>query len=83
MKKSDNSTAVYAIFLRWPDDNTLALGAPDPTFQTRATMLGFGQLPWTFSTTPGVGMFVNLPTVPFTKLPSTWAWTIKLEYLFN
>jgi len=81
MKKTENSTVVYATVLRWPDDNALALGAPAPKVLTTATMLGFGKLSWSTSVTPGVGMVINLPMVPFTKLPSLWAWTIKLENL--
>lgn len=40
-------------------------------------MLGYpGQFNWT--STGAKGMVVDVPAIPFTKLPTQWAWTFKL-----
>jgi len=67
---------VYAIVLSWPSNNQVVLTEPVPTSSSKVTMLGFGTLSWTKNTYGS--MTINMPTVPFTKLPSPYAWVLKL-----
>ncbi|CAB3985617.1 alpha-L-fucosidase-like isoform X1, partial [Paramuricea clavata] len=70
---------VYAIVLQWPRSNTLELMAPvaDPD-HTKVAMLGLNMdIEWKQGT-GGKGMVIQMPQVPVTKLPSDWAWVLKL-----
>jgi alpha-L-fucosidase len=70
---------VYAIVLQWPRSNTLELMAPvaDP-HHTKVAMLGLNMdIEWKQGT-GGKGMVIQMPQVPVTKLPSNWAWVLKL-----
>jgi alpha-L-fucosidase len=86
-KSPAGSVVVYAILLDWPGD-TLTLGAPVATPSTKVTMLGYKGLDATFEwTTTGVNnvnaMVIKIPPIPINKLPSLWAWVLKLESLSN
>ena len=80
MQKQDGVEIVYATVLQWPFDNKVILGAAKATSKTKVTMLGYGPLSWMATKS---NLMVYMPSVPFTKLPSIWAWTLKLEYLSN
>jgi len=58
----------------------LQLAAAKPTDQTKVTMLGYnGALP--FKPLKPQGLVVDFSSVQWTKLPTLWAWVLKLEYL--
>lgn len=80
-KKLESGTAVYAISLLWPKDNTLTLAAATATPQTTVSMLGYeGTLNWK-SLGPSGGIVVSIPQISVDQLPCQWAWVFKLEYL--
>ena len=71
--------AVYAILLKWPSSDELTLGAPITTEDTQVTMLGYeGKFVWKPASDKG-GMIVNMPGIPVNKLPSQWAWVLKIQ----
>jgi len=77
-KKED--TVVYAFVLNWPADNQLKLAAVKPTEQTKVSMLGYnGTL--TFKPLKPSGITVDFSSLQWTRLPTLWAWTLKLENL--
>uniref|UniRef100_A0A8C0CIJ8 Alpha-L-fucosidase n=1 Tax=Balaenoptera musculus TaxID=9771 RepID=A0A8C0CIJ8_BALMU len=74
---TSKGSAVYAIFLHWPEDGILSLKSPITTSTTEVTMLGIEKhLKW--SPNPGEGLLVYLPQLPPSALPTEFAWTVKL-----
>ncbi|BFZ06651.1 hypothetical protein BsWGS_09691 [Bradybaena similaris] len=72
---------VYAFVFNWPED-TLVLGAPVPSSQTQVTLLGYsGQ--FTFSQRSGGGVIINIPAIPYNKMPCDWLWVFKISNLQN
>ena len=70
---------MYAIVLEWPATTYLTLGAPVATEHTTVTMLGYeGKFDWKPASDKG-GIIVTVPAIPVNKLPSKWAWVLKLE----
>jgi len=88
---SDGKTVVYAIVLEWPATGSLLLGAPVPTSSTIITMLGLRSANTQFKWAGGVdfrtgdidAMTIEFPPIPINKLPSTYAWVLKMENLGN
>lgn len=77
-KKSESGTVVYAAVHDWPSQNVLTLGAPKATKDTKVTMLGYpGTFIWT-SHGNEQGLEVLFPFIPPNKLPSVWAWVLKI-----
>lgn len=67
---------VYAFVFTWPE-NTLVLGAPVPSATTQVTLLGFeGQ--FKFSQRSGGVIIINIPVIPFNKMPCDWLWVFKI-----
>jgi alpha-L-fucosidase len=80
LRYTSKDNVAYAIVLQWPADNTLELMAPlaDPAM-TKVTMLGLSvDIEWKQGA-GGKGVVVEMPRVPVTKLPSDWAWVLKLQ----
>lgn len=79
-KRSDGSTDVYAILLDWPETDVLFLGAASPSDQTTVSLLGYKgeQLKYGKS---GTGMKIQIPAIPFNKMPCEWAWVLKITNL--
>ncbi|KAL9983927.1 hypothetical protein ACROYT_G006173 [Oculina patagonica] len=76
---TSKADAVYAIVLEWPATDQLTLGAPMSSNYTQVTMLGYdGKFVWKPAGDKG-GMIVNFPAIAINKLPSKWAWVLKLE----
>uniref|UniRef100_H3APB6 Alpha-L-fucosidase n=1 Tax=Latimeria chalumnae TaxID=7897 RepID=H3APB6_LATCH len=75
---TSKESAVYAIFLQWPEDNSLKLVSPKTSPSTNVTMLGFSN-PLKWKPSPEKGMTIALPFLPPSTLPIQYAWTIKLE----
>lgn len=74
---TSRETAVYAIFLHWPENGILGLLSPVTTTTTQITMLGIQKdLKW--STDPEEGLLIYLPQLPLFTLPVEFGWTIKL-----
>ncbi|XP_014315795.1 tissue alpha-L-fucosidase isoform X3 [Myotis lucifugus] len=74
---TSKESAVYAIFLNWPENGVLSLKSPKTTSATQVTMLGIQKdLKW--STNPPGGLLVYLPQLPPSALPVEFAWTIKM-----
>lgn len=70
---------VYAIVLEWPSSDHLNLGAPVSTADTQVTMLGYdGKFLWEPAGEKG-GMVIVFPPIAVNKIPSKWAWVLKLE----
>jgi alpha-L-fucosidase len=72
----DSKGNVYAINLKWPDNNQLNLGSVKVTSTSKATLLGYGSVQMKGSTNgqtqimmPGLSLDTQL----------LWAWVIKLE----
>lgn len=73
------NTVVYAAILKWPKNNKLILGAPTTTSKTTISMLGYDG-PINFIPNQK-GLTIDLSTIPWQRLPTVWAWVLKLEYL--
>ncbi|XP_053377585.1 alpha-L-fucosidase-like isoform X4 [Mercenaria mercenaria] len=72
--------AVYAIVLKWPTSDSLYLASPTPTPSTRVTLLGYPTpISWQKSSTEGI--YLNVPVIPFNKMPCDYAWVFKMENL--
>ncbi|XP_067936579.1 alpha-L-fucosidase-like [Watersipora subatra] len=87
-KKSNSSSSgysVYAFVLEWPENNKLTLGAPIATPTTIISMLGYSGVNqyFEYSRSDGAGLVVNFPYIPPNKLPSFYAWVLKLDNLGN
>ncbi|KAK7491267.1 hypothetical protein BaRGS_00017538 [Batillaria attramentaria] len=82
-KKQTNGTSVYAILLKWPTGQSLTLGAPSVSSQTRVSLLGYSGAPFKFSGQTTQGVTITIPAIPFTSMPCQWAWVMKLENLAN
>ncbi|XP_033742172.1 alpha-L-fucosidase-like isoform X1 [Pecten maximus] len=79
-KKTVNGTDVYAIVLDWPKNNELTLGSPDVTADTVVHLVGYsGELSWMRGAKSGV--VVQIPDIPFNKMPCQWAWVFKFSNL--
>ena len=84
MKKSTTSESgqsVYAFLLKWPEDNTLTLGAPVTATNTRIQLLGV-QTNLKFVVV-GKTVQIALPYLPPGKLPNDVAWMLKFDNLKN
>jgi len=78
--QDQKNTIVYAHLLQWPQDDKFVLASPTATSQTTISLLGYaGTLP--FKATQDKGLEIDLSGVRWHKLPNTWAWTFKIEYL--
>ncbi|XP_043573744.1 tissue alpha-L-fucosidase-like [Chiloscyllium plagiosum] len=85
--QKENSTAVwytskgssiYAMFIKWPTDNTLKLESPISSSSTKVIMLGVpAPLKWKASSPKGILVFLS--SVSMFALPSEDGWTVKLE----
>lgn len=70
---------MYAIVLEWPTTDQLTLGAPISTEDIQINMLGYDEkFVWKPATKKG-GIIVTMPAIPVNKLPSKWAWVLKLR----
>jgi len=80
---SSNSSAVYAILLKWPADRKVVVKAPVLTESTRISLLGFsGQLQWVAP--PDGGILIDLSSVRFDRVDDGGAgWVFKLTNLAN
>ena len=75
--KNATDSSVYAIVLKWPDDNILTLGSVKTTSNSVVTLLGYDKVQWKTNTIMGQ-MEITMPPLPLdTNLK--WAWTFKLE----
>jgi alpha-L-fucosidase len=67
---------LYAVTFRWPDSH-LALPIPPPAPGTTVTLLGReGELEWRYEDN---ALIVDLSEIPFSGIPGSWAWTLKLS----
>ena len=83
MKKQESgNVSVYAITLKWPKGPQFQLGAPQPSPQTKVTLLGYPQ-PITWSWAQLAGLQINVPVIPFDEMPCQWAWVFRLDNLAN
>ncbi|XP_028369746.1 tissue alpha-L-fucosidase [Phyllostomus discolor] len=74
---TSEGAAVYAIFLKWPENGVLSLKSPQTTSSTQIIMLGIQEdLEW--SKSPHEDLLIHLPQLPPSALPSEFAWTIKM-----
>ncbi|OWF56521.1 alpha-L-fucosidase-like [Mizuhopecten yessoensis] len=77
------TTAVYAIVLEWPGNNTLSLQAPIPTPSTTVELLGYpGKFLKYIQGAMGT-MDILLPILNPVDMPSTDGWVIKMKNLKN
>ncbi|KAK3612245.1 hypothetical protein CHS0354_039526 [Potamilus streckersoni] len=81
-RNETDTLSVYAIILDWPTGDTLTLGAPVTSLATTVTLLGYPDM---FSWEPGSmgGITINIPSIPFNKIPCQWAWVFKFQGLKN
>ncbi|XP_064607689.1 alpha-L-fucosidase-like [Liolophura sinensis] len=79
-KNDVTQTFVYAIFLDWPEKDSLFLQDVAPNTQTRVTLLGYdGEFDWQPGTSGGIT--VEIPPIPANRMPCKWAWTLKFQNL--
>ncbi len=80
---SGNSSAVYAILLKWPADRKVVVRAPVLTESTQISLLGFtGSLQWVGP--PEGGILIDLNGVNFERVSDgNAAWVFKLTNLGN
>ena len=74
MNATDGS--VYAISLKWPDNNTLTLGSVMSSSNSIVTLLGYGKVQWKANTKGQ--MEITMPSLPLDS-DLMWAWTFKIE----
>ncbi|XP_023344127.1 alpha-L-fucosidase [Eurytemora carolleeae] len=75
-----SGTLVYGILLDWPLDRQVELGSPEPTANTKISILGSNTtISW--KAKEGGGLSLELP--PRDEISSNWAWVIRLEELGN
>ncbi|CAG5135623.1 unnamed protein product [Candidula unifasciata] len=67
---------VYAFVFDWPAV-TLVLGSPVPSSTTQVTLLGYKRQ-FKFSQRSGGGMIINIPAIPYKKIPCDWLWVFKI-----
>ena len=79
-KKTTSGTSVYAVVLKWPNGASLTLGAPTPSANTRATLLGYTGS-FLVKKRPMGGMDIMIPPIPANKMPCQWGWVFRLEHL--
>ena len=82
-RESNGETIVYAIVLKWPENNTLTLGAPTASPDlTVVSLLGYDQsIKFGWKPTGTQGMVIEVPPIADNKMPCRWAWVFKLEGL--
>lgn len=73
---TSKNDAIYAFLLEWPKDNQLKLGSVNGREGMIIEMLGYGSLTWK-SAVRGVIVDLDIPAI---KLPTRWAWTLKIKY---
>ena len=71
---------MYAIVLKWPQNNQLSLGAPSATENTKISMLGY-EGAFNFKSLGTKGIKIVVPDIPAFKMPSMDAWVFKLNGL--
>lgn len=83
-KKKNTSSIVYAFLFDWPP-STLNLFAPSVTESTKIYFLGHkgGTLTLPYKSRGEQGVTINVPVIPFDKLPNTWVWTLKITNVAN
>lgn len=79
---TDTVKTVYAILLRWPEKDTLFLGAPTPSKDTTVQMLG-SDISFQWTKGASSGMLIQIPLIPHNQMPCKWAWTFKVSNLLN
>ena len=81
-KAISGKTIVYAIFLEWPKNDQLILGAPVTSPGTTVTMLGYhGNFSW--KPHSGGGMEIQIPVIPINEMPNFDGWALKITGLTN
>ncbi|XP_033755187.1 alpha-L-fucosidase-like [Pecten maximus] len=83
MKKTVNITAVYAIVLSWPTNNTLQLLAPVTQTSTVIEMLGVPGKELKYIKSVNGTIDIAFPSISPNQLPSTEAWVLKMTNLKN
>ena len=74
--KNATDSSVYAIALKWPDNNILTLGLVKTTSNSVVTLLGYGKVQ--LKTNTKGQMEITMPPLPLDS-DLKWAWTFKLE----
>ncbi|CAL1547374.1 unnamed protein product [Lymnaea stagnalis] len=69
--------AVYAFVFTWPE-KVLKLSAPFSTPQTKVTLLGSYTAEFNYTYSPSAGLFIDIPPIPFNRMPCEWLWVFKL-----
>ncbi|XP_005102602.1 plasma alpha-L-fucosidase [Aplysia californica] len=82
--KSNSSQVptVYAILLSWPQNNTIHLGDPIASDETKVSLVGYPGY-FDFECSPSSGMVIKVPAIPVSRMPCDWAWVLRLTYLQN
>eukprot|EP00823_Brevimastigomonas_motovehiculus_P009153 TRINITY_DN8811_c0_g1_i1.p1 TRINITY_DN8811_c0_g1~~TRINITY_DN8811_c0_g1_i1.p1 ORF type:complete len:459 (-),score=81.63 TRINITY_DN8811_c0_g1_i1:352-1728(-) len=72
-----DSSIVYAITLDWPSSNVLDIPSPVVNAQSAVTFLGY-DAPLVFQSLGPRGLRVQLPAISLAKMPSRYAWVLKI-----
>ena len=81
-KQTSGNLDVYAIVLDWPNPGDFYLDCPkvSPAQQVKVTLLGYDQtISWVSEQPKGITL--NIPAIPFNKMPCSYAWVFKMENL--
>jgi len=70
-----NGATVYAIALSWPENNILRLSEPIPTSNAAFSLLGYGDVNYTYNNNV---IQVQLPSIPISEMPCQWSWVIEM-----
>ncbi|KAL5012981.1 hypothetical protein ScPMuIL_011532 [Solemya velum] len=81
-KNVNGELVVYAIVLKFPQKDTIRLGAPVSQDQTVVTWVGYHS-PLKWSTAGDAGIDITIPRLLLSEAPCEWAWVFKLNKLKN
>ncbi|KAL5011676.1 hypothetical protein ScPMuIL_010227 [Solemya velum] len=81
-KNVNGELVVYAIVLKFPQKDTIRLGAPVSQDQTVVTWVGYHS-PLKWSSAGNAGIDITIPRLLLSEAPCEWAWIFKLNKLKN
>lgn len=82
-KYEDGSEVVFVFMLKWPKKSVLPLGSLQISNHTVISMLGAEDQPVTAISKPGKPLLLKLPPLTLDRLPSLWAWVLRVKGKVN
>lgn len=75
-----HSGIVYAIVLKWPEGQSLHLGAPKFSDSLHVSIIGYSGLITVEASDKG-GIILTIPIIPINEIPTKWAFVLKMTGL--